>query len=494
MISKLRSLCECRLLVVCPLLALAVLTFVSWTMAFNLLSPWYGGGWMDVVAASSWVFVVVLSLSFIVHCLTGASSPKWRWMTVMGLVFLAALAVIRVLDGIPGWHMISDYAAAQGCLESNRMMIGHPLFAEYWCAYELLISFLGIVFKPTLLTGQVLNAFLLAAAVYPVYKTAERMAGAFTAIFVSLLMGLSPGLLFYSSFLSGEFAGAVGLLYAFWFFDLAMTGDLSGRQAFACALCAGIALGCAHAMKPLAMLFLGAALCNAAAGVIAVRCKIRRVAVVTGLFVLMLVSYKVTFGGIRAVVEDVAGQSVPKLSAVPWGGLGVGLNLPSGGCWAADISGKVHSEPISEVKRFVIERAKREYPEYPKLFMHKFAVLHSPNGWQSFWYGQNTGRSPSPLFCRCRDNWFACECLLGLLGVFGILLSMTRGWQFLSPAAFSMLVIGGFTLAILVLEVQERYRTSIYPFYFLIMPYAIAWIGRSRVAGWLTCWRERHVR
>lgn len=68
-------------------------------------------------------------------------------------------------------------------------------------------------------------------------------------------------------------------------------------------------------------------------------------------------------------------------------------------------------------------------------------------------------------------GYYLMLCVSVALGIGGLCLAIIRDRARLLPGLIAGLVILGFTLLMLLMEVQARYRVAVYPFYFLLIPY-----------------------
>ena len=69
-----------------------------------------------------------------------------------------------------------------------------------------------------------------------------------------------------------------------------------------------------------------------------------------------------------------------------------------------------------------------------------------------------------------------------LLGALGLLMSRKRGFEFFMPGLFAALLVLGFAVVEQLIEGHGRYKTAIYPFYFMMVPYASVWLERDNPA------------
>jgi len=447
------------------------------------------GSWFAIGAAGKWysvsywqgtpwplspmgVLIVSMTVTFLFCGLTEwiwSRLGPWRVFLLMACVFVVQVAVIRIMGFGTGQKMVSDYALAQAALEAGKVSCGHPVGVAYWHDYEILLSVLGMIFGPHLLTGQIVNALCVTLVVFPVYKLARRTCGGWLATLIVMLMGFSPVYLVYATMLTSEFLGATALLYALLALDVLMFNPGGAKRLLWHSVLCGVLLAISEMFKPLAILFLGGmVVCAAMTWLCGCRSKRSLVRLLLVCF-LVFVAFGKAKEVLSAVCDSTAGEAARSSATgvVPWRGLVVGLNQASRGMWSAEISGLAHSMTDEQAREFVINRARAEYRDYPHLFGEKFKILYATDSWMGFWHNQTTGGTLPPVVSRVRDGGYLAAQWLFFAAAIGFLLFRGREWKDVFPVFFSALIVISFTLVIMVLEVQERYRVSVYPFYFL---------------------------
>ena len=463
-----------------------VIVLLATTIAFGDMLYWLdaNGGIALVVYAS-----VVSSISWGLYRLfRNTKKPECVVWVMMAICLGVGVLTALIFDFKCGLSMVSDFASAQRAVEAGKPMIVHPGWCEYWCNYELVLSYLGMAIAPRLLVAQVLNVLCLTAAVYPVFKISCGVGGLFTGILVTMSMALSPALLGYSAFTTGEFVGAVFMIYAYYVAS-GLFGEVPfTKKSFVRICTCGILLGVSQLFKPLALISFGAFLVLLILGCLGNGGRsFRRFLFGVTVLVAMFVSYKVSLWGLRATMSamNTTGVMVEAMSESPWKGLVVGLNIQSDGGWERSISDLAHRLTNDEARDYVLNRAKKEYAGYPKLILKKFVRLYQSQNWFKAWCRESFSDKPSTVFESIADGAFAFVHILFFGGIVGIIL-LFRGKEH-NIDFFPLLIVAGFTAIVMLIEMQPRYRTSIFPFYFIVMGYSsVTW---KAIAGKILAFR-----
>lgn len=423
----------------------------------------------------------------------------WTAVWVSLFVFVAHVFVIRLTHALHEQVMFSDFLRVQNCVEAKDVRFSHLPFYFYWCNFELLVSILGKIFCRDMQVVQYLNALACSLAVIPLYRLSERASNRGLALLAALLFGLSPSMLMYSTILTSEFVGMALLFWAAWFFIEMLHSQDDWRRSLAMAVTSGILLAGCQLMKPVAILFV------CATGVLVLRMtlqpgKKRAVVFLLGCFLVMLVVYKCVFVSGQHAFSEIAGPKVELKEniSIPRA-LAVGLNVDSGGAFDTKFCSKLYNMSEQEVRAYFKEAVKRDLSKYPSLFVRKFSTLYSNEWWGFGCYVNSFKVKRVPAWMpRIVDSWYVLTVIISVFGAVGLLLCLfKRGmgretW----PGMLSLLILLAFTALEMLIEVQGRYRSIVYPFYFMLIPYCRFFFGAdnpliAKIGQMLK--RRRHV-
>ena len=99
---------------------------------------------------------------------------------------------------------------------------------------------------------------------------------------------------------------------------------------------------------------------------------------------------------------------------------------------------------------------------------------------------------------RIVDSWYVLTVIISLFGAVGFLLGLFKRGMLREtwPGMLSLLVLLAFTALEMLIEVQGRYRSIVYPFYFMLIPYCRSLFGAdnpliAKIGQMLK--RRRHV-
>ena len=475
-----------------PLVCACTCLFAAAMLAASLavISDWFGGmiGYA-VVVMGVWCLVAYFSRAGILKSATG------EMVVLVALCLIIQLFLIGLLPslGQNGMAAAWDSRAALRAIQSGKICFMHKVLFPYWCNYEILLSALGIVFQPKIFVGQVLNALCCVSVIPPLYKISEKIGGRGIARFAALLVGMSPAIMLYSTMLTSEFLSAALLFYGFYFLCVALRHrDL--RAAVLPAAIGGGLVGLSHLFKSITSLFLAAF-----AVVLLVawleqmrRSRAWRLCVVGGLVVVSSMATRmVGQTSLAAVAQeprlvDACDQWSPLLCE-----LVMGLNVATDGIFDGNLAMKYLKMDEPQRKRFAASVFKRDWRKYPKLMVRKFVNLHGshmrPGGTVSSftltfrdWPLVKRGRNLTPAwvwpFTDCGTMLFR---FVFLLGALGLLMSRRRGFEFCMPGFFAALFVLAFAAVEQLIEGHGRYKTAVYPFYFMIVPYAYVWLEKD---------------
>ena len=409
------------------------------------------------------------------------SGRRRRGMAIPALMLgclLLHVVVITLTHALYKQSMYSDFAVVEQCITSPIVKIGHAPEFFYWCNYELICSILGKVFCRDIRVAQYLNAICCVAAIMPVFRLSERIAGFHVAVFTSLLMGISPIMSVYGTVLTNEFVAAVMYIYAFYFIiqvlDVALWKEKSWYV-----LWAGLFLGLGQLMKPFAGIFLAMTAVMVAFDLLLFgRQRFWRW---VGVFVLLLFTYFLVFeSGQNAIVQIARPQRVDKgmSSGQVVKRLLVGLNADTNGeynsNWVKFVNGLSEEERLVALKRLIAD----DYAKLPSLFTKKLKRVYSDHRFGWSWYDRSIRPKRVPGWLKSAMGvWNIAVLFLVFLGTLGLAVTRKMEQGKLRIGVAAALVTAAFTSLLLVFEVQERYKGAIYPIFFLLVPYARTWFS-----------------
>lgn len=426
---------------------------------------------------------------------------RWEvWFLVFGC-FLVSLCFIKLLPALlPGsGPMTRDPSLVLESIKAGKICFTHPMRNQYWCNYEILCSILSVIFDGDLEFGRAFQAAMCALAIYPVFCISERVSGRRFARFVVLSMGFSPTLVMYSMILTSEFLSASLLAFSALFFLRGYEANRSRQSALACFLLSGVLWGGADLFKPMAFLVV------AAIGVMAFLFLClhgRRCCFAVLMTVLVLLpAFHITRKGGQTALAELAGE--PRLAAAGESAssellyeLALGLNVAKEGFWDGRLARSFLAMSDRQQHDFVREMLRRDWRKYPMLMVHKFRNIHGSNIYHhggvscfTYMFRDKRGAHRCPRWIApLTDNATLFFKVMFLLGAVGLLMSMRRPLSFLAPGLFAALVVLGFAVVEQLIEGHGRYKTAIYPFYFMIVPYACVFWGkvnsiRNRISG-----------
>jgi len=422
------------------------------------------------------LFLVLASA--VVCCVFKSESRRRRYAipAIMLICFACHAITISLTHSIYVQTMISDFYDVERCIMSPVVRIAHASEYSYWCNYELLCSVLGKIFCKDIRVAQYLNAVCCVAALFPVFRLSERVSGFFTAVFVTLLVGISPIMFVYGTILVGDFIAAAAYIYAFYFI-ICMLETVVWTEKFRYALFAGVSLGIGQLMKPLSVVFVAMATIM----VFLDLCRFgwRRFIRWGAVFALLLGTYLLTSAGVQeAIVQVAKPQRIKSESLSLAKALLIGLDVKTKGSWNKARKEFVQSIPEEERIGVLRKMIADDYKQFPELFAVKLKRIYSGPGFGWGWYEKTISPAAvSPWLKSSMCVWNLAALILVFLGVAG--LAVTRGiaYEKCRVGVAAELVIAAFTSVLLLVEAQERYKIAIYPIFFLVVPYVRTWFS-----------------
>ena len=196
---------------------------------------------------------------------------------------------------------------------------------------------------------------------------------------------------------------------------------------------------------------------------------------------LFLGSYILTYQGTQHVIIEIA---KPQLIGASDDDeftkrLLVGLNVETHGGFNLNWKMKWEYLPSEGRKSLLKHVIKKGYRKFPSLFLEKLDRAYSNPGFVWSWYGR-TIKTDVPLWVRTFVSiWNLMVLLLIAAGILGFVVSgnivKRRGFA----AVVSLLVVAAFTVALVLMECQPRYKMAIYPVFFFLIPYARYLVGEG---------------
>ena len=424
------------------------------------------------------ILVYLLLVSLLVKF---TSRRLFAILFIMTVVSLLHVCVLKLTHSNYVQVMYSDFNGPQECILNPSMAAWHPPRFFYWCNYECVCSILGNLVGRSIKVGQILNVACCVMAVPPVFIVSEKIGGYFMAWFTALFMGTAPCLLVYGTILTNEFLAAFFYIY-FFFFLQECVGDVSPKRILQNAALAGLCLGLGQLFKPIGIIIACAMFMLLLVNVF---CKRKSKAVSW-----VLICSTVYLG---SLISSNVGQSCLSEFASPralkeecsTGGLArsiiMGLNVGSKGMWYPE-SGELLYKPNSELWALLKEKTKRDYPLYPSLFWEKIMIAYGSPDWL-VWYCMSISPNCTPPWLNSLIlTWHKAFWLLFLFGISGGLMSLflpTSKGETLSMCVLLAGIIVAFTAGLMLVECQSRYKTTLYPLFFLVIPYARIWFAKD---------------
>lgn len=433
--------------------------------------------------------------------LLGDRFRKCEPWVIMAFFLVVYLIVIQLAPELGQRRMPYDSLRAQKSLEAGRIAFFRPLKFYYWINYDAALSMLGMVFKPKLVVGQALNALCRVLVLFPVFRLGERISGRRMARFVTVALAMSPALTLYATTLVGDFMSVMFYLYGF--YVLVTFPDwkcFSFRNVLAWVVIGAFA-GLGFLFKTVSFLFWGAILVWFVVRVLETR-KLKKTVLLLGVaFAVMWVGHKTVVTVREAVFKRAINPMA--LAQLRYEGLldgllyemYLGLCIETGGSYnpARDRAIRSVGRPakIRLVKKMLVEGKDR----YPRYLVYKFKRVWGTNdspGSILFWFWRSCQddcyNSRAKNYC---VPWL--QPLLGaehlfvvslfLAGMCGLVHSFwkKRGTSLgdaQSIGLMSIVVILAYAAISMLIEAHGRYRTIIYPFFYLVIPFAGVWFKK----------------
>lgn len=424
----------------------------------------------------------------------------WILMVIVLLSFLFCISILPAL-GQSCLYAPWDPKTALECMGKGKIVITHELRNQAWANYEVFLSLLSIVFGGTLSVAQTANAIAHTVVLYPIFALSERICGRRMARLVVLLAAFLPSVYFYAFVLNSENISSCLIMFAGYFVLTAFRRESTLGTALLQAFFAGFFLGVSHLFKGITVVFVTALFGIAAIACLRLTAKAFVVKVV--FFVLLMIPmYMGTKYVAQKTVALLAGKpelcmAVAESSPLLYE-LTLGFNVASMGHYNHRLCQQFLKLSEEERWSFFKNRVKNDWRKYPEFMVKKFARIHGAPTQQagssvyfSWTFIDSKGKNRSPAFLlEWGDAGSLVFKFLFIMAVLGTCLCRGRSLEYLIPGLFSLIVILLFAGIQQLIESNGRYKISIYPFYFMVLPYMCVWFERDnpvyvRLSRWL---------
>ena len=459
-------------------IAFSFLVLVCFVVASCALAISPGGLMADACTCLALYFLAALAVARFVR----------RRIPAVALIMAASLslhiAVLVLTRANFNQAMFSDFIGPAVCISESQTVAWHPPLFFYWCNYEFVCSVLGDLFGRGIVVGQALNIACCVLAIPPVFVMAERIGGFFAAVFTAIFMGSAPFLLIYSTILTNEFVASFFYVY-FFYFLLECAEDIPVKKVLLNAVPSGLCFGLGLLFKPVFAIFA----CTMAFGLFVMICSRRKAKIVSWVLACLVICLVSRFssGVVQSCMSEMAKPRVLRQesgSTLLLRSILIGLHCESNGMWYPECGELEKSE--EELKGLLKERVKRDFMSYPQLFLKKLKIVYATPDWTG-WYDGSLAPKPAPIWVhRLVYIWHKAFWILFMMGSAGLVVAFRAKRGNTTTGLLLLATIGAFTAAILLIEGQPRYKTSLYPLFFLVVPYASVWLeGQNPVYGFL---------
>ena len=459
---------------------------------------------VTLFGVASYGFVILVSWVILEYCYM-----KWRCVfeslevfILMLLSFSISFCLIKLLptlvyvDGEMAW----DSSMVLKSINANKICCFHPIRNQYWCNYEILNSIIGVIFNNSISACRVFQAILYAVTMFPIFCISEQIAGRRIARIVSLLLAMSPTLILYSMLPTSEFLSASLLMFSAYFLIKGFNQKKFGFVGFSSFLLAGMFWGLSDLFKTISIVIF-VAVCIMSV-IYSCTCGGKGVFRVVMMLIILFLSSCVVRRAGQIVLAELA--QMPQL--VNSGGstdssllyeLALGLDVDYEGFWNKKLALDFLKMSKENQQKFVKDAMSRNWKQYPMLMVRKFRNIHG-----SSCYHHGAVRQFISIFktrngCYRPPAWIIPVADIGtlffkvffFLSAIGLFMSRKRSVFFVAPGLFATLIVLIFAAVEQLIEGHGRYKVSIYPFYFMVLPYICVWFERDnpiyvRLARW----------
>ena len=473
---------------------LAVLPFLLGTLAAGSYFTAYGR--YKLISVATWALIFGMLILLLRHC-----ACKMREALILFLLFAGTVLVRALSQAFFNTQPISDYMdaikAATAFMDGPTRSLETARF-PYWGFYRITLTALFDLFSPTIETVKSFNLLLAGLTAVSMYLLGKKMAGSrrFGAL-AALMYVIDPANLLYINMPTGEHIFALLFPIAILLF-LMLFAQTERKTAIriGLALSLGIVIGLMDIYKPMVpVLLIAMGITLALTEWLAVKPaaekekRTKRIAMDALLIVVMLVTFVSTKQVCYSAIEHYAGIP-PNRHGVGWT-LRVGLNQESKGRVSAPLAYEMSTmyfesgEDYEAVRDVLIADALAQIEGMPFTEVFTFAREKFTFTWQSnqdfYNWATNTQIETGLMGYDGERLRLLGDPLNDAFLVFSLLLSaLGAGYCALKREDKGTLVVGlfilGFTLLLLVVEVQQRYRSvlaSAIPFFMAYGLYAV---------------------
>lgn len=436
------------------------------------------------------------------HRKWGALFERLEVVVLMLWSFLISLFFIKLLPSLVYCenNMAWDSLMVLKSINAGKICFFHPIRNQYWCNYEILNSIIGVIFNGGLSACRVFQAMACAVTVFPVFSLSMQIAGRKIARVVALLLAMSPTLIMYSMLPTSEFLSASLLMFSAYFLIKGFNQKKLGFVGFLYVLLAGVFWGLSDLFKTISVVVL------VTASVILIiyfcyfgwKCGLRIMMI---LIMFVLVSSVARQSG-QIVLAELA--QTPKLinssesmtSTLQYE-LALGLDVEYEGFWNKKLALDFLKMSKECQHKFVEDAVARNWKQYPMLMIRKFRNIHGSDCYHhgavrqfiSVFRDQKGRYRPPSWVVPIADIGTVFFKVFFLLGAIGLFMSRKQPFMVVLPGLFAALIILLFAGIEQLIEGHGRYKTAIYPFYFMILPYVCVWFEKDnpvyvRLAKW----------
>lgn len=387
-----------------------------------------------------------------------------------------------------------DAYKAQMALESGKICSFHPQRYVYWYNWNVLLSVLGLVFSKNLIVGQLFNALSLSFALFPIFKISEMISGRAMARFAAIAFAFNPVVVLYSTVLTSEYWSAAFVAWSCYLIMRCRHGESSafGLMFIGAVLFAGIMLGVADFFKSISIIFKAAILTVILLEFLMFR-GCRRV--ILSLILLVCISYIGSFvasTGHRCAIALASEKPQVTTRDTSIGNVMahefvLGLNLKTNGTYDRELACKMLKGGPDVRKKLLKEAVRRDWKEYPALMVRKFINLHGSSCSTGSAMSEirhafrgatddlrKKGREMPLFLVELAENSLVVFRILFFVAVAGCLFA-DKGNGLYVWRMLPLIIVLGFMSLEQLIECHGRYKAAIYPFFFLVLPFASDW-------------------
>lgn len=465
------------------------LCFASYVLVTKVLGSYYVHSLHSVYNIIS---IVTVCLAFLMFCFTGIltqnATDSRKYYIYPLLLFVSALLLRLIIIQMIGFdtNQTSDFGLAYAqAQKSNPFDILYYKVFSNWGMYVLYLKAIDTVFGHSVLTGIVMNAVLSAASVVLLYYIVLYSSKIVPfALMAAMIFNFWPAHLFYTILLSPDF------LAIFLFLGAALLVCI-GHNYFCSQQwkkgliyygISGIVAGSGNFFKSLFLIYAVDLLIIAFLNLIKKKeeknktSKNRFQDIFKNEFTALLISFLIAFITIEGgflVLDHVAETRVNRNPTAHF--LYIGLNPFGNGEWSQETfiyPSIVQKDNLNYAKanNEILQKLKKEISQYHNLnfsfFDQKVKFAWADN--EYLYYPNMTMNEKNAGLLK--DKWIEIfrptvqfyYVLVWFFIVIGLLVALIKKER--GILLFSMLFVFGFAILLLLIEVQPRYKTVVYPY------------------------------